>query len=42
VLVVLDPTANVKLDELNQVFIAAGGESYIGQAAWDHLGLIKE
>src|SRR5262245_33694137 len=37
VLVVLDPTANVKLDELNQAFIAAGGESYIGQAAWDHL-----
>lgn len=37
VLVVLDPTANVKLDELNQAFINAGGESYIGQAAWDHL-----
>lgn len=40
VLVVLDPTANVKLDELNQAFIAAGGESYIGQAAWDHLASV--
>ncbi len=37
VLVVLDPTVNTKLDELNQAFIAAGGESYIGQAAWHHL-----
>ena len=40
VLVVLDPTANVKLDELNQAFIAAGGESYIGQAAWGHLASV--
>lgn len=40
VLVVLDPTASVKLDELNQAFIVAGGESYIGQAAWDHLASI--
>lgn len=40
VLVVLDPTANAKLYELNQAFIAAGGESYIGQAAWDHLASI--
>jgi hypothetical protein len=37
VLVVLDPTANVKLEELRQAFIAAGGKSYIGQTAWDHL-----
>jgi hypothetical protein len=40
VLVVLDPTANVKLDELSQAFVAAGGECYIGQAAWDHLALM--
>jgi hypothetical protein len=40
VLVVLDPTANVKLEELNQAFIAAGGESYIGRAAWDHLASV--
>lgn len=40
VLVVLDPTANVKLDELHQAFIAAGGVSYIGQAAWDHLASV--
>ena len=40
VLVVLDPTANVKLDELNQAFIAAGGECYIGQAAWGHLASV--
>src|SRR5215211_1087448 len=40
VLVVLDPTANLKLDELNQAFIAAGGESYVGQAAWDHLASV--
>lgn len=33
----LDPTANVKLDELTQAFSTAGGESYIGQAAWEHL-----
>ncbi|MCG8346264.1 MAG: hypothetical protein MI924_00605 [Chloroflexales bacterium] len=30
VLVVLDPTANVKLDELSQAFITAGGEGHIG------------
>jgi hypothetical protein len=40
VLVVLDPTANVKLDELREAFITAGGESYIGQAAWDHLASV--
>lgn len=37
ILVVLDPTANTKLEELRQAFIRAGGESYIGQAAWEHL-----
>lgn len=40
VLIVLDPTANVKLDELSKAFAAAGGESYIGQAAWDHLAAV--
>ena len=37
---VLDPTANVKLSELQQAFVRFGGESYIGQAAWDHLALV--
>ncbi len=36
----LDPTPNVKLDELRQAFITAGRESYIGQAAWDHLASV--
>ncbi len=40
VLVVLDPTANVKLEELKQSFAVAGGESYIGQAAWEHLAAV--
>lgn len=40
VLVVLDPTENVKLEELRQAFVASGGESYIGQAAWEHLGAV--
>lgn len=37
VLVVLDPTPNIKLEELSRAFAAAGGESYIGKDAWDHL-----
>ena len=37
ILVVLDPTTNPKLHELQQAFIASGGESYIGQTAWEHL-----
>lgn len=40
VLVVLDPTTSVKLEELRQAFIAAGGETYVGQAAWEHLGAV--
>lgn len=40
VLVVLDPTANVKLEELRRAFVAAGGESHIGQAAWEHLAAV--
>ena len=37
ILMVLDPTTNTKLSELSEVFISSGGESFIGQAAWDHL-----
>ena len=37
VLLVLDPTINPKLNELQEVFLAADGEVYIGQQAWDHL-----
>lgn len=37
VLVVLDPTPNPKLDELCGAFKRAGGEVFIGDAAWDHL-----
>jgi hypothetical protein len=39
VLVVLDPTRNPKLTELEKVFRANGGEVYIGKAAWQHLEL---
>jgi hypothetical protein len=37
VLVVLDPTTNPKLTELEQAFKNNGGEVYIGKAAWNHL-----
>jgi hypothetical protein len=37
VLIVLDPTPNPKLTELSQAFVDAGGESYVGDEAWDHL-----
>jgi len=37
VLIVLDPTSNPKLTELQQMFMRAGGECHVGQAAWDHL-----
>lgn len=37
ILVVLDPTSNPKLDELVRTFEAAGGATYIGDAAWAHL-----
>ena len=37
VLVVLDPTANPKLDELVRAFQEEGGETYVGDAAWNHL-----
>jgi hypothetical protein len=37
ILVVLDPTPNPRLTELQEVFRADGGEAYIGDAAWQHL-----
>lgn len=37
VLVVLDPTDNPKLAELVRAYLAVGGESYLGEAAWAHL-----
>ncbi|MEI8183692.1 MAG: hypothetical protein WCG29_13420 [Desulfomonile sp.] len=37
VLVVLDPTPNPKLNELNAAFKKAGGETYVGDTAWHHL-----
>lgn len=37
VLVVLDDTTNPKLEELVCTFETAGGQSYLGQAAWDML-----
>ena len=37
VLVVLDGTANPKLAELQQAFLAAGGKVYVGAEAWTHL-----
>lgn len=37
VLVVLDPTANDKLTEIQSVFLQQGGKAYIGDDAWSHL-----
>jgi hypothetical protein len=37
VLVVLDPTANPKLTELQAKFLAEGGEAHIGGSAWTYL-----
>lgn len=37
VLVVLDPTPNPKLTELVKAFDEAGGQTFIGDAAWQHL-----
>ena len=37
VLVVLDSTPNAKLVELCEAFKAAAGESFVGDAAWEHL-----
>jgi hypothetical protein len=37
VLVVLDPTPNPKLSELVKVFDEAGGHTFVGESAWQHL-----
>lgn len=37
VLVVLDPTPNPRLRELQAAFEAKGGKAYVGDAAWKHL-----
>ena len=37
VLIVLDPTSNDKLKELEGAFRAQKGEAYVGSAAWKHL-----
>jgi hypothetical protein len=37
ILLVLDPTANPKLEELRAAFRAAGGADYVGEDAWNHL-----
>jgi hypothetical protein len=37
ILVVLDPTPNPRLTQLQQAFRDAGGEAYLGDAAWRHL-----
>lgn len=40
ILIVLDPTPSSKLNELEQAFISAGGQAYIGDAAWSHFATI--
>jgi hypothetical protein len=37
ILVVLDPTPNPKLEELERAYRAQDGETYIGERAWTHL-----
>lgn len=37
VLIVLDATPNPKLNQLQEAFEAVGGESYLGDVAWNHL-----
>ena len=37
ILIVLDPTRNPKLNEVEAAYHAAGGETFIGEAAWEHL-----
>lgn len=37
VLVVLDPTMNPRLSELQSAYEARGGHAYLGEAAWQHL-----
>ena len=37
ILLVLDSTPSTRLTELSQAFTDAGGESYIGEDAWNHM-----
>lgn len=37
VLVVLDPTMNPRLDDLQRAYEAQGGHAYLGEEAWRHL-----
>lgn len=37
ILVVLDPTPNPKLTELVKAFTEAGGQTFVGDSAWQHL-----
>jgi hypothetical protein len=37
ILLVLDPTENPKLTELEKAFVREKGQSYIGSKAWEHL-----
>ena len=37
VLIVLDPTPNHKLEELIRVFDQVGGQTFVGDSAWQHL-----
>jgi len=37
ILLVLDPTASSRLDELRKAYIENGGQVYLGEEAWKHL-----
>jgi hypothetical protein len=37
ILVVLDPTMNPRLEDLQRAYEAKGGRAYLGEAAWQHL-----
>jgi len=37
ILLVLDPTTNPRLDDLQKAYIANGGHVYLGEEAWKHL-----
>jgi len=37
VLLVLDPTMNSRLDDLQKAYISMGGHAYLGKDAWNHI-----
>lgn len=37
ILVVLDPTMNPRLEDLQRAYEAVGGRAYLGEEAWEHL-----